>query len=174
MTEPTEAKNHWFQRYINKISSGIITDKEAAEKIFPCPCCGYPTLHERGGYEICELCFWEDDGQDDPRADEVWGGPNGRYSLTEARQNFRKYFVMYPPEKDTRIGAADSPAEIEAKKAIVAAFDAMESADNIEMVELARMVTNNWNVLRQESDRKVREHEQRIMDTNGETSEKKE
>ncbi|MEA3320951.1 MAG: CPCC family cysteine-rich protein [Bacillota bacterium] len=38
-----------------------------------CPCCGYPPLEERGNFEICILCNWEDDGQDDPYADEVWG-----------------------------------------------------------------------------------------------------
>lgn len=27
-----------------------------------CPCCGYRTLRERGDYEICKICFWEDDG----------------------------------------------------------------------------------------------------------------
>ena len=53
-----------------------------------CPCCGYPTLGERGGYEICELCWGEDDGQDDADADIVLGGPNHGYSLTEARENF--------------------------------------------------------------------------------------
>ncbi|WP_253907628.1 CPCC family cysteine-rich protein [Bacillus sp. WMMC1349] len=39
-----------------------------------CPCCGFPTIEERRIFEICELCNWEDDGQDDPNADEVWGG----------------------------------------------------------------------------------------------------
>ena len=60
-----------------------------------CPCCGFPTLDERGDYDICELCNWEDDGQDDLYADEVWGGPNGDYSLTEARRNFNKHLIMY-------------------------------------------------------------------------------
>ncbi|MFF4509354.1 CPCC family cysteine-rich protein [Streptomyces sp. NPDC001401] len=55
---------------------------------YRCPCCGYLTLAERGLYEICPVCFWEDDGQDDHDADRVRGGPNGRLSLTEARQNF--------------------------------------------------------------------------------------
>ena len=59
---------------------------------FSCPCCGYPTLGGRAEYEICELCFWEDDGQDAPNADEVWGGPNHGYSLTEAQQNFEQGF----------------------------------------------------------------------------------
>ncbi|WP_211841510.1 CPCC family cysteine-rich protein [Saccharopolyspora antimicrobica] len=53
---------------------------------YPCPCCGFVTLPERGGYELCSLCFWEDDDHD---ADEVRGGPNGSLSLTEARHNFR-------------------------------------------------------------------------------------
>lgn len=55
---------------------------------YQCPCCGYLTLAERGLYEICAVCFWEDDGQDDHDADRVRGGPNGRLSLTEARRNF--------------------------------------------------------------------------------------
>ena len=70
-----------------------------------CPCCGYPTLGERGGYEICELCDWEDDGQDDPHADEEWGGPNGHYSLTDARRNFRRHGRCTPrttPPADAR------------------------------------------------------------------------
>jgi hypothetical protein len=46
------------------------------------------TLAERGGFEICPVCFWEDDGQDDPDADVVLGGPNGSLSLTAARRNF--------------------------------------------------------------------------------------
>jgi hypothetical protein len=59
-------------------------------KNFRCPCCGYKTLAERGGFNICEVCFWEDDGQDDAHANEVWGGPNGDLSLSEARENFKK------------------------------------------------------------------------------------
>ncbi|MEU6265710.1 CPCC family cysteine-rich protein [Saccharopolyspora shandongensis] len=55
----------------------------------PCPCCGFVTLPERGIFEICSVCFWEDDGQDDHDADLVRGGPNGSLSLTEARRNFR-------------------------------------------------------------------------------------
>ncbi len=66
---------------------------------FPCPCCGFPTIGERASYDICTICWWEDDGQDggenDPRADEVWGGPNGRYSLSAARANFEDHSHMY-------------------------------------------------------------------------------
>lgn len=56
-----------------------------------CPCCGSKTLDERHAWEICPVCFWEDDGQDDHDADMVRGGPNGRLSLTQARQNYQQY-----------------------------------------------------------------------------------
>ena len=59
--------------------------KESNLDLFTCPGCGYPTLSERGGYEICAVCNWEDDNQDDPNADEVLGGPNYELSLTENR-----------------------------------------------------------------------------------------
>ena len=56
-----------------------------------CPCCGFRTLSERGAHEICPVCFWEDDSQTDADADEVYGGPNARLSLTQARANFREF-----------------------------------------------------------------------------------
>ncbi|MFJ6832394.1 CPCC family cysteine-rich protein [Streptomyces sp. NPDC091209] len=55
----------------------------------PCPCCRHMTLTCRDGYEMCEVCGWEDDGQDDHDADVIRGGPNGSLSLTEARQRFQ-------------------------------------------------------------------------------------
>jgi hypothetical protein len=53
-----------------------------------CPCCRFLTLPDRGYYDICPVCFWEDDGQDDQDADDVRGGPNYGLSLTAARDNF--------------------------------------------------------------------------------------
>ncbi|WP_456715416.1 CPCC family cysteine-rich protein [Bradyrhizobium sp. USDA 4353] len=63
-------------------------DKPPSAAGYRCPCCRFLTLGERGGFEICPVCYWEDDGQDDHDADLIRGGPNGRLSLTEARQNF--------------------------------------------------------------------------------------
>ena len=54
-----------------------------------CPCCGYLTLKKRADDDICPVCFWHDDGQDDADADEVRGGPNYTLSLTQARANYR-------------------------------------------------------------------------------------
>ncbi|MFH8837332.1 CPCC family cysteine-rich protein [Streptomyces sp. NPDC017868] len=56
---------------------------------YACPCCGYLTLGERGTFEICDVCFWEDDGQDEHDAGVIRGGPNGPLSLTQARENYR-------------------------------------------------------------------------------------
>jgi hypothetical protein len=62
-----------------------------AEGPYPCPCCGFITIPERGAYEIFPVCFWEDDGQDDHDADRFRGGPIGSLSLTEARANFERF-----------------------------------------------------------------------------------
>ncbi|MFJ9547139.1 CPCC family cysteine-rich protein [Streptomyces erythrochromogenes] len=58
---------------------------------YACPCCRFLTLDARCAWEICVECGWEDDGQDDPNADEVWGGPNGSESLTDARSQYAGY-----------------------------------------------------------------------------------
>jgi len=58
---------------------------------YRCPCCNYKTLCGRAGYEICPVCYWEDDGQDEHDADMVRGGPNGELSLRQARANFQRF-----------------------------------------------------------------------------------
>ena len=62
-----------------------------------CPCCGYATLETRGQFEICPICFWEDDGQDDVDAHEEKGGPN-RHSLLEGRKSFLLTGVAHPED----------------------------------------------------------------------------
>ncbi len=58
---------------------------------YHCPCCGFPTLHSRGSFDVCAICYWEDDGQDSHDADRVRGGPNAMISLTQARENFARF-----------------------------------------------------------------------------------
>lgn len=55
-----------------------------------CPCCGYATLTARGLHDLCPICFWEDDGQDNADADEERGRPNP-VSLLEGRANFLRF-----------------------------------------------------------------------------------
>ncbi|MFF1770133.1 CPCC family cysteine-rich protein [Streptomyces sp. NPDC058249] len=44
--------------------SFVNIQRKAEDGPYGCPCCGFLTLDERGSYEICPVCFWEDDGQD--------------------------------------------------------------------------------------------------------------
>ncbi len=64
--------------------------EQGANGLYACPCCGFASLESVSSNEICEICYWEDDGQDDPEAEEYWGGPN-RISLSEARENYLKF-----------------------------------------------------------------------------------
>jgi hypothetical protein len=77
--------------------------------LFRCPCSGLPTLSERSSWDICNVCWWEDDGQDDPRANEVWGGPNKQYSLSAARANFLSHGHMYDRGKGIDVVETPSP-----------------------------------------------------------------
>ena len=86
--EEREGRIRWFESYTETVRSKRVNTVDAGPA--PCPCCGHLTLQGRGSYEVCPVCFWEDDGQDDPHADEVWGGPNGSLSLTAARENYRR------------------------------------------------------------------------------------
>lgn len=61
--------------------------ERAKNKLYACPCCGYATLFEPENYFICEICNWEDDGQDDPDHERNYGGPN-HVSLKEGRRNY--------------------------------------------------------------------------------------
>ena len=57
-----------------------------------CPCCGYNTFdpNDRLNYNICRICYWEDDpiAFEDP---DFEGGANNGISLIQARINFKKF-----------------------------------------------------------------------------------
>jgi len=88
-TQGTADSASWFESYSNLLDT-FSAHLPTGEGPFACPCCRKVTLTERGGYEICSECGWEDDGQDDPYADLITGGPNGRLSLTQAREQYQK------------------------------------------------------------------------------------
>ena len=78
-----------------------------------CPCCLFPTLNDNGGFEICVICWWEDDGQNDKNAVEVRGGPNSHYSLVNARKNFIDHGHMYDKGHGIKIVEKPSAARCE-------------------------------------------------------------
>ena len=64
------------------------------ELSFTCPCCGFPSLSQRGKNEICILCNWEDVHED---------GPNIKLTLKEARQDFQRKLdqgFLWPDQHD--------------------------------------------------------------------------
>src|SRR5262245_41906337 len=155
-------KSFWERRrFFEVYSSGQKAqagNEQSNEVRYACPCCGYPTLGSLGEFEICTLCYWEDDGHDDADADLVRGGPNHSFSLVEARENFERYMVKYSPELDTRAGGPDSEREKEARRAIIAAYDwMMESPGPEELQRLQQQVVEGKQVLYQELKRKIRD-----------------
>jgi hypothetical protein len=73
--EKIDRAEPWFDWYMRKLTTESVVDPPRDGVRFRCPCCGFRTLNERGGYDICPVCFWEDDGQDDADANTVCGGP---------------------------------------------------------------------------------------------------
>lgn len=84
------ARREYFNRYLPKLK-GADRRNDIKNLGNSCPSCGYPTLDERCSWDICSICFWEDDGQDDEDADKVFGGPNSNYSLTRHRIEWDEY-----------------------------------------------------------------------------------
>ncbi len=76
-----------------------------------CLCCGYRTLPARGDYDICPVCFWEDElfidvnalSSDNPKIVllhdklefekilQVRSSANKGLTLLEARENYRQF-----------------------------------------------------------------------------------
>ncbi len=54
---------------------------------YKCPCCDQYTLeHPSGSYDICPICFWEDDKMQLENPNYSSGA--NRISLVEARKNY--------------------------------------------------------------------------------------
>lgn len=58
---------------------------------FPCPCCGYLTLSEPppGTFQICPVCYWEDDLAQ--YVNPTLSGGANPVSLQEAQRNFSDF-----------------------------------------------------------------------------------
>jgi hypothetical protein len=96
----TVAGLRWFDWYQDELRQHSTLCDRKDQPTYRCPCCRFLTLYERGGFEICPVCLWEDDGQDDADAGTVRGGPNGLLSLAQARANFLREKVCDPTFRD--------------------------------------------------------------------------
>lgn len=57
------------------------------ESLLPCDCCGSKVIGERGNFEICPICGWEDDSAQASDPD-LTGGANDM-SLNDARATWK-------------------------------------------------------------------------------------
>ena len=94
-------------------------------------------------YEICGLCDWEDDGQDDDDADQIAGGPNSNYSLTEARGNFEKHLTMYRPSDTIAFSRLNKEKIKEIKKIYDDIFLLTDNAEIENKLRQANRLENN-------------------------------
>ncbi|MGC4942942.1 CPCC family cysteine-rich protein [Kribbella sp. DT2] len=86
---------------------------------YPCVCCGHLTMDETvGSYQICPVCFWEDDQVQLRTPDTVLGA--NRVPLVEAQRNYlaygacdehaRKY--VRPPQDDEPLERGWRPIDL--------------------------------------------------------------
>ncbi len=57
-----------------------------AAELLPCPCCGHRTLPELDAYDLCPVCFWEDDPNQSRDPDSATGA-NGK-SLVDSQMAY--------------------------------------------------------------------------------------
>jgi Cysteine-rich CPCC len=79
---PVELRSRWAARALEARTE--LADR--GQFSVPCPCCGHLTLHSKDYYELCPVCFWENDPHqlEDPLSN---NGANG-YSLLDGQRNF--------------------------------------------------------------------------------------
>ena len=62
--------------------------KKATDRdVLPCMCCAHLSIEEYGTFEICPVCFWDDDNLQKKDPDRA-GGTNA-LSLNQSRENYR-------------------------------------------------------------------------------------
>lgn len=87
--ELSYVKNSYLENLLSRAFKLEVKVDGDGPDLLACPCCRYKTLETRE-WEICPVCFWEDDGSTDP--DKV-SGPN-HMTLREGRANFERLGVV--------------------------------------------------------------------------------
>lgn len=84
--------NEYLKREIRRFDSSIEEVFGCPETMFTCQCCFYRSLRAVGIYEVCPVCFLEDDRAD---KDLQYSSPNHMF-LKDAKSNVLKYGVCDP------------------------------------------------------------------------------
>ena len=75
---------------------------------FACPVCGHKTLDALADYDICPICYWEDDVLTEGKED-VSSPSNYGQHLSEAQANF----VLFGASKEEYVEKVRKPTESE-------------------------------------------------------------
>ena len=85
-------------RWVTELSRDFEEELRTAPR-FICDCCGFRTLLSKGRYEICAVCFWEDDPSVGPDNADEESGPN-HMTLTLGRENYASIGASSAPMKE--------------------------------------------------------------------------
>jgi hypothetical protein len=86
--------------------------RNAGPMRYPCPCCGHLVFGgPPGSFEICSVCFWEDDASELEFATTCVGGANG-IALAEAQRNYTEFGACEAASvRSVRPPLADEPRD---------------------------------------------------------------
>ncbi|HBF85195.1 MAG TPA: hydrolase [Streptomyces sp.] len=77
----------------------------------PCPCCGHQMFVEMGSYDICSVCFWEEDLA---QLRWPWSFGANAVCLVDAQRNYQRFGAMEERFlKHVRPPAQDEPLDPE-------------------------------------------------------------
>lgn len=108
-----------------------------------CPCCGYKTLPERAAYDLCPVCWWEDEGLRPWEYSE----PNGQ-TLVEAQQEFLAQRLPYR----LRPGKVRAPRRGEERDPDWRPFELTD-----ELLDRAERLTADWQRAFEQEERRIQE-----------------
>lgn len=95
------------------------------ERVFPCPCCGHLVFDEPpGSYNICPICFWEDDNIQLRWPD--WAGGANAPSLIEGQRNVAVMGAMEHGFTGIVRGASDDEAREDGWRPVDLQLDSFE------------------------------------------------
>ncbi|OKP73899.1 hypothetical protein A3842_21400 [Paenibacillus sp. P3E] len=80
-------RNEYISKSVSEILQSFHEVEGSQEELYSCPCCEFKTLPTKGEYDICPVCFWEDDGN---RELSYFSSPN-HMTLAQARENFVEF-----------------------------------------------------------------------------------
>jgi hypothetical protein len=112
------ASNSFLKGELAKRGVQVSEIEGMPKQYYACPCCGRKSLEERATFDVCRVCWWEDDGQDNKDAHESYGGPNYGISLSQARYNYLTEGI-YDPSREDLISLSEPPEKYEIGRVFV-------------------------------------------------------